>query len=129
MDAEECRLQIVCRKNMAFCAMLRVSTNLCKSFFLREMLHDVNDEHIFWVRFRVYRRHLKGRERLGREPFTPFRRASYDLVTKPFVNCCCFQSLDELGLMEFLGNKSSKLIKVITAVFYIYARHKVEGKL
>ena len=114
---------------MAFCAMLRVSTNLCKSFFLREMLHDVNDEHIFWVRFRVYRRHLKGRERLGRDPFTPFRRASYDLVTKPFVNCCCFQSLDELGLMEFLGNKSSKLIKVITAVFYISARHKVEGKL
>lgn len=48
MDAEECLLQIVCRKNMAFCAMLRVSTNLCKSFFLREMLHDVNDEHIFW---------------------------------------------------------------------------------
>ena len=100
-----------------------------QELFLREMLHDVNDEHIFWVRFRVYRRHLKGRERLGREPFTPFRRASYDLVTKPFVNCCCFQSLDELGLMEFLGNKSSKLIKVITAVFYTSARHKVEGKL
>ena len=40
-------------------AMLRVSTNLCKSFFLREMLHDVNDELIFWVRFRAYRRHLK----------------------------------------------------------------------
>ena len=95
-----------------------------QELFLREMLHDVNDEHIFWVRFRAYRRHLSGRER-----FTPFRRASYDLVTKPFVNCCCFQSLDELGLMEFLGNKSSKLIKVITAVFCISARHKVEGKL
>ena len=121
MDAEGCRLQIVCRKNMAFCAMLRVSTNLCKSFFLREMLHDVNYEHIFWVRFRAYKRHLKGRERWGRAHFTPFRRALYDLVTKPFVNCCCFKSLDELGLMEYLGNKSSQLIKVITAVFYISA--------
>jgi len=40
-----------------------------------------------------------------------------------------FQSLEELGLMEFLGDKSSTLIKVITAVFYIPARHKVEGQL
>lgn len=72
---------------------------------------------------------LEGKERLGRDPFTPFRRSSYDLVTKPFANCCCFQSLDELGLMDYLGNKSSKLIKVITAVFDISARHKVEGQL
>ena len=72
---------------------------------------------------------LEGRERLGRDPFTHFRGPSYHLVTKPFVNCCCFQSLDELGLMDYLGNESSKLIKVITAVFYISARHKVEGQL
>ena len=65
---------------------------------------------------------LEGREGLGRDPFTPLRRPSFDLVTKPFINCCCFQSLNELGLMDYLGNKSSELIKVITAVFYISAR-------
>ena len=72
---------------------------------------------------------LEGREGLGRDHFTPFRGPSHDLVTKPFANCCCFQSLEELGLMDYLGNKSSKLIKVITAVFYFSARHKLEGQL
>ena len=107
------------------------STNLCKSFFYAKCCM-MSTMSIFFGYVSVRTGailNLEGKERLGRDPFTPFRRPSYDLVTKPFANCCCFQSLDELGLMDYLGNKSSKLIKVITAVFDISARHKVEGQL
>ena len=73
-----CRRVSVVDRVLQKYGVLRYVTSQYQSMqelFLREMLHDVNDEHIFWVRFRVYRRHLKGRERLGRDPVTPFRRA------------------------------------------------------